>query len=194
MNEPSFYEHINSMEMRHAYQLIYSMRMITEIAEAYDDAVDNNQDLCARSMLDAFYVHIRLLDDFLVKPTKSPKDFGPFDFGVTWEIPTTDAARRLLDHWEVASKYVVHFGHPRVPDDVGDLEPFEIGSKFFVAMAKNALTVMEPFINAVEELALQENADAETLSVSRMCASTLRDALNEVCIRVGLAPHETKEG
>lgn len=44
MNRQSFDERMSSKEMRHAYQLSYSMHMITEIAERYDETVDNGRD------------------------------------------------------------------------------------------------------------------------------------------------------
>ena len=184
VNEPSFYERMSLKEMRHADQLIYSMHMITEIAEAYNDTVDKGHHLCARSMLDAFYVHIRLLGDFLIKDTKARLDFGPADFGVSWEKPTSTAAERLADHWGVASKFVVHFAHPRVPDDLTDLEPFEIGSAPFAEMARDALEVMERFISAVEAEAAKATDEPARLSVPRLRASSLRTAFEHACARV----------
>lgn len=192
MNGQSFYERMGSMEMRHAYQLTYSMHMISEISGAYDDAVDDGDGLYANSMLDAFYVHIRLLGDFLVKGPDS-RDLKPLDFGVQWEIPTTAAAQRLGQHWEIASKYVVHFGHPRVADDLSELEPFSIGSCWFTNMARNALTVLGPFIKAVEDQ-MSELKDDAHLSVFQMRATHLREAFNHACARVRIEPESALAG
>lgn len=186
MNGQSFYERMASKEMRHAYQLTYSMQMISEIVGAYDNTVDNGDTLYANSMLDAFYVHIRLLGDFLVRGPDS-RDLKPSDFGVQWEIPTTAAAQRLGEYWEIASKYVVHFGHRRVPENISELEPFSIGSGWFTNMTRDALTVLGPFITSVEDQAAEEAEDT-TLSVARMRASHLRTAFEQACTRVGIDP------
>lgn len=100
-------------------------------------------------MLDSFYVHIRLLADFLVKPTHAKMDFGPADFGVEWTIPTTEEADRLAQYWQNASTYVVHFGRPRVPNNVMDLAAFEVGGRLFRAMAADALVVYAEFLKGL---------------------------------------------
>jgi len=66
---------------RYAEHVAYSVHMLGDIAAGYDDAVDREQFLHARCMIDAFYVHLRLLADFLIRGTKG-HDFGPEDFGV----------------------------------------------------------------------------------------------------------------
>lgn len=60
----------SSPEIRLAQHLAYSVDMIGEIAAGFDQAVDREEFGCARSMIDAFYVHIRLLAEFLVRGTK----------------------------------------------------------------------------------------------------------------------------
>lgn len=45
MSAEDFYERMSSKEMRHAYQLSDSMRMISEIAELYDETVDKGQSI-----------------------------------------------------------------------------------------------------------------------------------------------------
>jgi hypothetical protein len=69
---------ISSPERRHAQQLAYSVEMVGDIASSYDGALDRHEYAFARCMLDAFYVHVRLLADFLVTRTDR-KDFGPAD-------------------------------------------------------------------------------------------------------------------
>lgn len=140
---------MNSPERRHAQQLAYSLEMIGDIASSYDGALDRHEYILARCMLDAFYVHIRLLADFLIRPT-DPKDFGPADFGVKWAAPNTAESKRLSEHWDVASKYVVHFGRPRVPEYLGDLEAFQIGGALFRSMAFDVLSVFGDFLERLE--------------------------------------------
>ena len=140
---------ISSPERRHAQQLAYSVEMVGDIASNYDGALDRHEYAFARCMLDAFYVHVRLLADFLVRRTDR-KDFGPPDFGVEWVAPETDEAARLSQHWDVASKYVVHFGRPRVPETLEDLAAFQIGGKHFRGMAWDALEVFAEFLEGLE--------------------------------------------
>lgn len=140
---------MESREMRHAYQLDYSLHMLSEIAVNYDSTVNSDQTLTAHCMIDSFFVHIRLLTDFLARPTK-PIDFGPGEFGVEWTIPNTPEVERLLGYWTAASKFVVHFGHSRVPDKPEDLNVFEISGKRFKDMAKDALTVFAEFLQLLE--------------------------------------------
>ena len=128
----------------------YSVAMVADIATNYDAALDALDMLLARSMLDAFYVHIRLLAEFLVRKT-SDKDFGPADFGIAWDRPESEASRRLDDAWEVASKYVVHFGHRRVPTDIDDLAEFTVDGAYFRQLATDALDVYATFVEAVVE-------------------------------------------
>jgi hypothetical protein len=49
--------------------------MLGDVAGSYSSAVDATDFRLARRMLEAFYVHLRLLAEFLVKPTNH-KDFG----------------------------------------------------------------------------------------------------------------------
>jgi hypothetical protein len=143
-----FERFITAPQMRYAYQLVYSIQMLSDVSSGYDDAVDRSDFVLARCMLDAFYVNVRLLADFLVRPT-SPKDFGPDTFGIQWSIPSGDAAARLNSHWKMASEYVVHFGHARVPGSLDDLKPFSIGGGYFKAMATDVLTVYGSFLSKV---------------------------------------------
>ena len=67
----------------------YSVDMVSAIAANFDAGVDALSAVDASlgpCMLDAFYVHIRLLADLLVRPTGA-KDFGPADFVVEWTPP-----------------------------------------------------------------------------------------------------------
>lgn len=49
----SFENRVNSPEMRYAYQLAYSMRMLAEISDRYQTAQDSDDLLPALAMLDA---------------------------------------------------------------------------------------------------------------------------------------------
>jgi hypothetical protein len=57
------------------------MRMIGEIGARYRAAQDSADLIPAMAMLDAFYVHLRLVAEFLTRPTNG-RDFGPIDLGV----------------------------------------------------------------------------------------------------------------
>lgn len=134
---------------RRAEQVAYSVHMLSDIAVNYDKTVDSGEFTHARCMIDAFYVHLRLLADFLVKET-SGLDFGPSDFGIEWTKPNTEEALRLADYWKQASKYVVHFGRPRVPEDLDDLAAFEVNGPALRAMTGDALAVVRRFVAILE--------------------------------------------
>lgn len=166
---PPFEARLNSPEVRYAYQVAYSARLLGDICARYQAAQDADDAVPALAMLDAFYVHIRLLAEFLTRKTKN-FDFGPANFGVTWTCPQTAAARRLADCWDVASKYVVHFGHARVPGDVADLEPFDVSAKALRRMAADALAVLHDFVTMVEANA----PGGSVLTTADMQAQVLR--------------------
>jgi hypothetical protein len=126
----------------------YSVRMVAEIAAHYDAALDASEFRTARCMLDAFYVHIRLLAEFLIRTTKGA-DFGPAEFGITWEAPEGAAATRLDEVWDIASKYVVHFGGRRVPKSVDELSQFTVDGPYFRQLASDALELYSVFVDEV---------------------------------------------
>jgi hypothetical protein len=53
-----------------------------------------------------------------------PNDFGPATFHTDWSPPERASAKNLNEYWLTASKFVVHFGHERVPADIADLDVF----------------------------------------------------------------------
>jgi hypothetical protein len=149
----NFYELMSSPEVRRAQQIAYSVQVVSDLAANYDDTLDRGEFAFARAMLDSFYVHVRLLADFLVKRTHD-LDFGPRDFGVDWAPSETPAAVRMIEYWAVASKYVVHFGRPRVPENLEDLQAFRVSGEHFRLMATDALEVFDQFVGEVESSAL----------------------------------------
>jgi hypothetical protein len=192
----SFHERMNSQEMRLADQLAFSMRMITEIPVTYNATIDSGQSLQAVSMIDAFYVHLRLLGDFLVKPTKR-FDIGPNDFGVIWTIPTSEAAARLSNYWQVASKYVVHFGQARVPEQLVDLQSFEVNAQSMASMAEDALTVLASFIGTVEANAATSQSTtlvSERVRLLADRAAYLRGEFDRACHRLNIDPASLGSG
>ena len=126
----------------------YSVRMVADIAAHYDEALNALELRLARCMLDAFYVHIRLLAEFLLHKTKKG-DFGPADFGVEWKAPIGEASERLDDAWEVASKHVVHFGGRRVPESLDDRAEFKVEGASFRQLAGDAIELYSTFVDAV---------------------------------------------
>ena len=117
--------------------------MVSAIAANFDAALGS-------CMLDAFYVHIRLLAGLVVRPT-SAKDFGPADFGVKWTPPQSEAASRLDEAWDVASKNVVHFGRSRGPADTDGPARPGVDGAYLRQLASDALEVYASFVDAVAE-------------------------------------------
>lgn len=160
--------------MRYAYQLAYSMRMLAEISDRYQTAQDSDDLIPAMAMLDAFYVHIRLIAEFLTRTT-SKRDFGPAQFGVEeWTAPSTPSAERLTDYWHRASKYVMHFGHARVPANVDELQSFEVTADTLQAMARDAVEVLEAFVTQMEA----GDEDSPVLTAQRLRTQHLRAELD----------------
>lgn len=138
-------------EVRRAQQVAFSIHMISIIAAGYDSVVDRGDMLCAYTMIDSFYVNIRLVAEFLTRRT-SNMDFGPGDFVVDWSPPKSEAAKRLSIAWETASGYVVHLSTRRVPDELEDLAAFGVSGSSLRAMSADALEVFAKFV----ELAAQQ--------------------------------------
>lgn len=177
----TFRDRVNAPEMRYAYQLTYSMHMIGEIASRYRAAQDSDDLLPAMAMLDAFYVHLRLVAEFLTRPTTG-RDFGPKELGIDgWVPPDTQAATRLGLYWDRASKYVVHFGHPRVPENLEELRTFEVGATALKAMARDAFEVLGILVAQLEARVNPEPG----LTVERHRVQFLRDELNRSSELVG---------
>lgn len=184
MSQESFHDRMVSVPMRHAYQLGYSMEIVSRIATSYNAAVDGNRGLLAHTMLDSFYVHIRLLADFLVRRTDG-RDFGPAQFDAVWDpaqVAELEEGQRLLGYWKDASEYVVHFGRSRVPDDLSDLRQFDIGDEVFTAMATDALKLMGKFIGVLRK-AYAARGEEPVPSP----AETLYADLKRACDRLGLS-------
>lgn len=146
-----------SKEVRVAHHVAYSLHILAEITTGYDQAVDEGQFLTARCMVDAFYVHLRLMAEFLVKNPRD--DIGPHDFGVKWTKPDCTEARNLIQYHDDASKYVVHFGSRRVPVDLDDLASFDIGGAHWQERLTDVVAVFQCFLTVLENLASEWDQD-----------------------------------
>jgi len=135
-----------------AQHITYSVRLVSDIAAHYNETLDVLDMLKASCMLDAFYVHIRLLTEFLTH-NDGKRDFRPKDFGVSWTAPPGEAVDRLGDAWDIASKYVVHFGKHRLPSEEDARGDFTVSSEYFRQLAGDALGVYTSFVDAVEATA-----------------------------------------
>jgi len=69
--------------------------------------------------------------------------------------PDTPEAERLAEYWSRASKYVVHFGRPRVPERLEDIEAFQVDGQAFCAMTADALSVLAGFLEQLESKAAE---------------------------------------
>jgi len=139
---------------RRVDHLTYSLWMISSIPAARHDESDFLTYAC---MVDAFFVHVRLLAEFLVRRT--PKvDFGPNDVVHSWVAPESSAAQRLSQHWALASRHVVHFSRERVPESLDDLKAIELDTATLRTMANDVLAVMSAFVVTAEKQKI-EHAD-----------------------------------
>lgn len=139
---------------RRVDHLTFSFWMISSIPAARHDESDFLTYAC---MGDAFFVHVRLLAGFLIHQTQD-RDFGPNDLVVGWVVPESSAVQRLQQHWELASRHVVHFSLARVPDSLNDLKPIEPDTATLRAMANDVFAVMSEFVVMAEKQKI-EHAD-----------------------------------
>jgi hypothetical protein len=56
----------------------------------------------------------------------------------------------VTTRWDRASKYVVHFGHPRVPGSLEELQTFEVSADAMKSMARDAFEVLEVLVAQLE--------------------------------------------
>lgn len=197
-----------SVEMRQAQHVNYSVVLVGSIAAEYDATVDGDQMTAAAAMVEAFWVHIRLLAEFLTRDAKG-NDMGPGDFGIDWVIPATDEAVRLGRYWLVASRHVVHFSQLRVADhDPGDdteQAGFEVSGGRFTAMVRDVLAVYATFVGQLL-IAYPPVPATEPIPNSvrqpigwherllRDRSRVLTDGFFEACERVGLDGHALLNG
>jgi hypothetical protein len=143
-----------TLSSRRVDHLTFSFWMISSIPAARHNESDFLTYAC---MGDAFFVHVRLLADFLIHQTQN-RDFGPNDLVVGWVIPESSAVQRLQQDWELASRHVVHFSRERVPNNLDDLKPIEPDTATLRAMANDVLAVMSEFVVMAEKQKI-EHAD-----------------------------------
>ena len=136
--------------------------------------------LVRNACLEAFFVHVRLLSEFLVRRPPE-KDFSARDF--LWPAPTSEAAMRLGGKWfQEPSQHVVHFSRRRVPDQRADIQIIEDIEAYMREAADDVFAVAEEFVTALERAS---HRYAETLRLDldrsrRLLASTSRDTSTHV--------------
>jgi hypothetical protein len=135
----------NDPAFRMASFLTESFSMVGQLPSRVADLDDQ---IVANACLESFFVHVRLLAEFLIRRPPA-KDFSALDF--LWPVPTTPEAKRLADQWwNVASKHVVHFSRTRVPDDIADVEVVQDVVGFMTEAARDAFAVAADFVAALE--------------------------------------------
>lgn len=141
---------VQSPEQRRAHQVAFSVQVLSEIASNYNARIDGDDLLAASTMVDAYYVNIRLMSEFLCRSEPPKADFGPRDFGVDWVPPDLPAVERLCALGDVASKYVVHFSSRRVPDSLEGMKLFPVSEHDFRTGVEAVLEIYDRFVAAVE--------------------------------------------
>jgi hypothetical protein len=68
----------------------------------------------------------------------------------------------------------VHFSHPRVPDNLEELQTFEVSADALTSMARDAFDVLEVFVSQLEDM----DGAGPALTVERLRAQLLRDELD----------------
>jgi hypothetical protein len=93
--------------------------------------------------LEAFFMHIRAITDFLCCRSAKPNrnDFSAQDFVDGWQAAPIEAADRLATYWKVASQQVAHFSRERLQEDPANPEFYDVTLAGLQAMANDAYAV-----------------------------------------------------
>lgn len=136
----------------YARHLGHSMRVVAVAPGDLRTRQDTGELLCAGIMIDAFYVNLRLLAEFLLG-RGDPQDVGMPTFGVSTWSPPKDLKGRLGGYHEAASKFVTHYSTRRVQavDPTGPVEGFDVDPAEIDTMARDVLTGMDLFIARVPD-------------------------------------------
>jgi hypothetical protein len=68
----------------------------------------------------------------------------------------------------------VHFGHPRVPENLEELQTFEVGADALKSMAGDAFEVLKVFVAQLQDV----DYAGPVLTVERLRAQLLRNELD----------------
>lgn len=131
---------------RRGFQVGHSLNVIAELPRYVDDP-----DIVVGlrvAAVDAFYIHLRALIEFLVKP-RDTRDIRRHDYVPNFELD--DAVRdRLLATHTRASQYVAHFSKQRTP--TADAPIFEtVDASSLRALATETFGAMDAFVRNLAE-------------------------------------------
>jgi hypothetical protein len=111
--------------------------------------------LLEQAGVECFFVHVRGLIEFLgIKKYES--DRSAKDILSSWSPPAKggpeDATwRKLYDHWDTASKHVMHFSQLRTKQDDGTQVVVPAGQADLEAIANDVLALWDQFADEVEK-------------------------------------------
>ena len=89
-------------------------QMVDDLPElVFTDAL---HPVAQQACLEAFYVHVRALIEFLGVVKARDTDFSGVDLAPTWTSPSKDSptGARLSSYWQLATKQLMHFSDERV--------------------------------------------------------------------------------
>jgi hypothetical protein len=126
-------------------QVGHSMNVIAELPRYVDDlAIVVGLRVAA---VDSFFVHLRLLIEFLVKPPDRRRpSIHREDYTAGFHLGSIETTlhSRLADAYELASRHVVHYGVDRVPTAATGVE--YIGAARLRAHGDDALAAFALFV------------------------------------------------
>jgi hypothetical protein len=111
--------------------------------------------LLQQAGVECFFVHVRAMIEFLGVKTDS-RDRSANDILPSWSPPTQhgpDAATwtKLYNHWETASKHVMHFSQLRTKQNSGIQVPVPAGQVDLEAIANDVLALWDQFAEEVKK-------------------------------------------
>jgi hypothetical protein len=137
----------------YAEHLGHSMRVVAVAPSDLRARRDTGDLLYAGIMIDAFYVNLRLMAEFLLGRGDSQDDVGMPTFGVSTWNPPKEIKRQLDEYHGTASKFVTHYSNRRVSadDPTGPVAGFAVDLAEVETMARGVLTAIDLFITQMPD-------------------------------------------
>lgn len=101
---------------------VHAMSMVRDLPRYAHDSQAEVPDVVRAACLEAFFMNVRLIAEFLVRTPKK-LDFSAASIVGEWTTEESAAVDRLRDQWWiVASRHVAHFSRERIAADPAAVE------------------------------------------------------------------------
>lgn len=136
---PEVFMRMFGPEAQMEQQAHFSIQMVTALPALI--AAGDLQPFAQIACLEAFFINVRLMADFLVRTTDR-RDFGAATLVPDWSPAPANAAYRLRTRWwPLASQLVAHFSMGRIQGDPSEPVEFVGSAEDLEAMRSDVLAV-----------------------------------------------------